>query len=820
MYSSNQYNYATPQTSATSLTGDIFNAQNVKYFTLFDNNLGGSYVPVVGDVGLWGTSLSDNNGVLNEPLVVTVEGTKYINAFRLVGSESNFPVSFTVDFYKNGVFVLQLSITDNTNPEYIRYLPQTYEVDKYVVTVYKISAINSVARLHNAYNPGYIKRTDALNIGYTENNISSEKVSLHRSDICPIRLAEASYIHNTIDRTYDEVNISCNAAAQLYNIHSVMKAPERNIQGKVYITYTDPMLEYSTQITTSQSAYNSRSDQVIDSDNAIDYAYFTLYDNDLTGAYYPIGEHDQVGWASAELSNAAGSFTVPPYVEITFEARPISTLSIMFDTVRNNIARDFNVLVSDKSGNTVAHTIRDNTDSVVELLENPLVDVVKIRVEVLRINKAFYPATIVEIPAQSTILYKGYDDVSELMSIDLLEELTYEDEVEALGGVSANEITVVLDNSNKEFFFNSGSPVAKQLRRNRKIVPWLGAEVIPGQIEWHTLGTFWSYKWDVPVNGLTATVVGFDTIGLLGLTDFIAHHTQKDASIGDLLKYVLDDASKQLNFIQYDIDEALFDIIIPYAWFDRASHAEALRKISKCYPMHIYCDRQGIICAKPQKLHLDYFYDEWSDDTNVIDKNYSSLYTVLPNLVNITVNNTGLNETVELVRDETVFSVEDTVNITLLFTSPYYSDLSVEVVCDEGISYTYNVYSWGIQISFVGTGMVHSIVCFGTAVAVLNQSNIERRNAESIRTDGTIVRNVSSDFIQTDSLAQAIMDRIFSLSEYDKYDASVNYRGDIALTINDPILLHDGIAPDNRYNIKRHELSWNGALTGSADLNT
>ena len=76
-----------------------------------------------------------------------------------------------------------------------------------------------------------------------------------------------------------------------------------------------------------------------------------------------------------------------------------------------------------------------------------------------------------------------------------------------------------------------------------------------------------------------------------------------------------------LDFIEYDIDPSLYDIVIPYAWFEAGSHAAALRKISMCYPMHIYCDRAGRICARPQKLHLDYYYDTWKDSTNVIEKN-------------------------------------------------------------------------------------------------------------------------------------------------------------------------------------------------------
>lgn len=820
MYSSNQYNYATPQTGVTNPISEIFNVQDVKYFTLFDNILDGSYVPIVGNVGLWGNTISNSDGLLSDPLELVVEDTMSINAFRLIGSKYSYPVAFSVDFYDGDGIVFNLTETNNTKAEYSVYLTRTVKATKYVVTVTKVSSGNSVARILNVYNPGYVRRADRLNIGYTEANVASEKFTLHRSDTCEVQLVETSHVLNIIDKTYDTLNVKCDEAAQLTNIHSVMKAPERNVQGKVSITYTDPMLDYITTVTPTSEAYNSRSDQLIDSDVMVTDRYFTLYDNDLTGTYKLIGADSQVGWTSATLSDARGYFSNPPYVEVAFEARPINTLKIVFDASHDNIVKDFTVELTDANGKTFEYTTHDNIETSVEVLSETLSEIVRIRVIVYRVDKPFYPATIVEVPAYSTFLYRGYDDVSELISIELLEELTYEDEVEALGGVSANEITVVLDNSTKEFFFNSGSPVSKQLRRNRKIVPSLGAEVVPGKIEWHELGTFWSYKWDVPVNGLSATVVGFDTIGLLGLTDYTDHHVQKDKSIGELIEYVLDDAKRQFSFIAYDIDEALYSIVIPYAWFSRSSHANALRKISNCYPMHIYCNRQGTICAKPQKLRLDYFYDEWSDDTNVIDKNYSSLYTALPNLVNITVNSVGLETTTELVRDDASHSINGEEDVTLLFTAPYYSDVSVEVVCDETVSYSYAVYSWGIQIRFTGTGSVSSIVCFGTAVKALSQSAIERRNQESIRVDGTIARNISSDFIQTNELATRIMDRLFSLSEYDKYDASVTYRGDIALSINDPILLHNGIAPDNRYNIKRHELSWNGALSGSADLNT
>jgi hypothetical protein len=236
--------------------------------------------------------------------------------------------------------------------------------------------------------------------------------------------------------------------------------------------------------------------------------------------------------------------------------------------------------------------------------------------------------------------------------------------------------------------------------------------------------------------------------------------------------------------------------------------------------MHIYCDRQGKIVAAPQKLRLDYYKDIWADNTNVIDKTYSSLYTVLPNIINVTVVSPALKAEENLVKDTLVFDVNDVPSRTLQFNAPYVSNLVVNIDKDSSVAYTYNVYSWGIEILFTGSGTVRSIECLGTSLDVSNTAMLSRRNESSIQTNGAVTRDIAADFIQTSSLANYIMDRLASLSEYDKYDVEVTYRGDISLTINDPILLSDSIAPDNRYNIKRHQLLWDGSLTGSAHLNT
>lgn len=818
-YSANQYNYATPLSSA-----DVDRGSSVvdhKYFTLSDNTLDGSFHPIADSVGLWGTSLSDIDGTLPEPFELTYTGTLTVNAFRLYGSQYAFPVDFYVGFYSGAHLVYSISEVGNSNADYVHYLPRTVEVDSYTVTITKISASNHTVRLYKVYNPWYIKRSDAVVLTASCESVASELITKSSQDFAMIVDTPTSHILNKIEPTGDTLLVGAEDAGRLTNVHTKMKEPSRRVYGKVYVTYTDPMLSVETNVQTSPGAHNSEPLQLLDGDIETDGSFFTLYENDLTGNYRVSDQYSQVGWTSAAISDENGNFADPaPFVRINFAERPIVDLPITFDDSRGVVVKDFSVEFIRVDGTSVLRSYTDNTQSAVTV-PGSVPDVVAVVITVYRISKAGYPVTILEAPVLSTIEYVGYADKSDLVSIDMLEELTYDDDIEALGGVSANKVTVILNNSNREFFFNNpNSLVATSLRRNRKIVPWLGTEIKPGEIEWHTLGTYWSYNWDVPVEGLTAKVIGFDTIGLLDTTSFVEHQMQINMSIGQLIEYVLNDAKKQLDFITYKIDPELYGVVVPYAWFEPKSHTAALRRISRCYPMHIYCDRNGVICAAPQKLKLDYYYDVWSDSTNVISKRYQSLHTTLPNIINVAVKNLAMLANEDLVKDELVFNVSDIAERTLNFNKPYVDNIVVTVDCDDTVQYSYKVYSWGIEFTFIGDGEVRAIQCVGVALDASNTTTLSYRDAQSVRLNGAVTRDISSDFIQTVRLARELISRIQGLSALDKFDATVDYRGDIALSINDPILLLNGIAPDNRYNIKRHELFWNGGLSGSAYLNT
>lgn len=819
----NSYNYATPLSSATGLLDGAASVADLRYFTLADNILDGSYRPVSGDVGIWSADVSNADGTLNEPFVLTVSGSQSLNAVRIVGSQYSYPVAFSVDFYNGDTAVYSFIEESNSHVEYIRYLGGTIDITSYVITITKISEGGVAARLYNVGPAVYVKRYEDFSLKATATSGvgSTSQLKVNRTDRFSLVAREKSRITNTINKVDDPLPISARAVGTLTNVHTRMKEPTRRIYGKVYVTYSDPMLDSENNIASSGEAYNSDHAQLMDDVKQHNDLLFTLYDNDLSGRYHVMSTNSQVGWVSDVVSNEDGSFDSDPFVTINFAARPIISLTMYFDGSHGSVPVDLTVLFRMSNGEQASYSVVDNYDTSATLSNVRLANVESITVTVHRVSMPGHPATILELPVMSTILYEGYRDSSNLLSIDLLEELTYDDTVEALGGMSANEATVVFDNSEHVFDFNSpNSIVAQQLKRNRKVVPWLGVEIVPGSIEWYQLGVFWSYRWNVPVNGMKATVAAFDTIGLLDTAPFENHQVLMGRSIGQLIDYVLTDAKRTLSFLKWRIDPALYDVVIPYAWFEADSYAAALRRISMAYPMHIYCDREGVICAAPQKLHLDYYYDTWSDSTNVIGKEYSTLYTTLPNIINVTVSTPHVIGSDVLVNDYLTFAVPTIASRTLVFTRPYVDGFTVELDADASVSYTYDVFSWGVRLRFTGSGEVRGITCRGTSVDTSNTAVLTSRNEESIFVDGAIKRDISAPFIQTVDQANLIISRILELSEYDKYDASVTYRGDIALSINDPIRLLDGIAPDNRYNIRRHQLSWNGALTGTADINT
>ena len=395
-YVANQYNYATPLSSVAGLVNETSVVDDVKYFTLSDNILDGSYRLISGDVGLWGTSVSDSSGALPTPFVVTVTETLAMNAFRLTGSTYCYPVAFTVKLYNGSTLLYTITETANNLVEYVYALPRLLNITKYELSITSVSEPGKAVRLYNLYNPGYVKRVDSVKVKSTETGTQSSALYLSRADSLHIaasqvassqagvalvvhgtdilrakettktighhtlrvvdsiknKLAERSHVINTIDTLSDSLKLRQSASTHilntidvtrdglkckavedishvtnifdtihksifvknidnpiLTNVHSRMKDPSRKIYGKVYITYTDPMLESETTVETNMEAYNSMKDQVVDGVTSSSELLFTLYDNNLEGGHKLMSNQSEL---SKACSKTVSSFNSMP----------------------------------------------------------------------------------------------------------------------------------------------------------------------------------------------------------------------------------------------------------------------------------------------------------------------------------------------------------------------------------------------------------------------------------------------------------------------------------------------------------------------------
>ncbi len=618
----------------------------------------------------------------------------------------------------------------------------------------------------------------------------------------------------------DDLRFALRESGYVTNIHSIMKAPSRRIHGRVEVTYANPLKVGDVTIDVGPpEAYNSKSNQMFDGLTNIPFKLFTTYDSDLSGSFQLAGPGTQVGWHSYNLSNSTGQFSPALSFEFLYSERTITDFTIVGDIVKNTFPVDFD-FTHISSTQTVTKQVRGN-NNVIYTSPDPAPDnTIETRLVVYSMNRPNFALTLSDI---SLVTVVTYDD-DNLYNINVLEELSFNDSIAALGGVSANELSVDFRNDEHQFDLNNPRwfKPGQQLKRNRRLRAWLGAETnyeteSGDNIEWYLLGTFWAHKWNVPLGALKATCVAFDSLGLLSSTEFIKHNVYRNASIGDLIELVILDAMDIVEGLTYVIDPELHNTIVPIAWFEKETHLSAINRLVASHNIEVFCDRQGRIVARLRKPAEGY-HDTWADSTNIIYKEYDTLYTESPNTFRVSVNKVSVQANQTLYSSTNPFSF--LAGETKDFEYSSIAEGTPTITMSPNPAYTRESYSWGSRIKFTNAGTVNSITITGSAVSQDGSIEMVGVNNEASRVDGEILEVIDNPYIQTEAHARSILSSLLTVSADSMYDTTVKYTGDMSLTIGDAVRLLDGISPLDLYMIRRQELFWNGGLTGSARLST
>ncbi len=380
-----------------------------------------------------------------------------------------------------------------------------------------------------------------------------------------------------------------------------IKAGSRKIRARIEVTWTDPYLDQSIQISATEEARISWNRQVADSIETIPVKYASLDGSwKLDGTYHlaPDTEEDaenyQMGWWGRTLSGPGGAFSTSyPQLNVRFFARPVFGLKVVGDSAREEYPVDFDIKLYDNSGALVHTEIVTGNSSVSwqkDVSELELFSITKME---LIIKKWSHESRQAKIAEFFTSVQEIYDD-DKIIYLNLLEEREISQGSLPIGNISSNEIDIRLLNIDDRFHSgNINSPLYQKIKRNRKIRAWLGIELPSGIVEHLPLGTFWSGDWDVPEQETYASTNGRDRLELMRLSTFSTSEVYIDKSLYELAIIVLDDYGLRPD--QYFVDTELQEYVIPYAYFHPVSHREALRQIVEACMGQCYADRKDIV---------------------------------------------------------------------------------------------------------------------------------------------------------------------------------------------------------------------------------
>ncbi|MNU34914.1 hypothetical protein D3C71_235010 [compost metagenome] len=605
-------------------------------------------------------------------------------------------------------------------------------------------------------------------------------------------------------------------------LNKIMDADSRHIVGKLEVTYTDPFLDESITATANSTGRYTYPIETADNSLETRYKWMSLNNNKLDGTFHLLpGEEStvSVGWWSTTMCDASGNFTgTKPTLSIHFDPRSMYQLRVVGDNKLNEFPVDFTVNLINQFAEVIyTETVQGNASvSWTRQLEEPVIGVVTATLIIHKINANY--STTAKIVEFYTAVQESYS-TDDIVSINLLEEQMFEDQTLPIGNVSSNEIDVRLYNYNGHFNAdNRKSPLYGLLKKNRRVKAWLGT-MVKQEMQWFLLGTFWTTKWDAPRAGLYADFSARDRMELLRISTFSISTLYVNKSVKWLAELVLADAG--LATEDYVLDNALDTIILPYAWFGRISHRDALVKLAAVALARTYCDRQGRIIMRifepPEKAIYSY-----SDDKSLFNTSFPIASPGVVNSVSVQANYRVLDAQTQIFSLTTAIRVpaNSTIVETIAFDNFPATEIQAPVMPASNVTIaSYEAFAWGMNITFVNNTAseisVNELTVQGRILSVTSPRVVTVEDAISIRDEGKYTYEIlDNEFIQDTTLAQQIATLILNTYKDPRHDAILETRGHVALTLGDRVSVPDyGNQGVTDYTIVRQSLSWDGSLS-------
>jgi hypothetical protein len=212
------------------------------------------------------------------------------------------------------------------------------------------------------------------------------------------------------------------------------------------------------------------------------------------------------------------------------------------------------------------------------------------------------------------------------------------------------------------------------------------------------------------------------------------------------------------------------------------------------------------------------------EDKNYYDVDFPMLGAQVTNSVEVLVNTLQEDELQQVYSNTRpiMLAANSTTMVPCVFGSvPVVRANAPVVTTTAGVTLiSTETYAWGMNLTFQNTssqiGSVNTIAVDGVPLVTKGVISVISEDSLSVIEDGRSRVTIDCPFVQTVEYAKSLADEVLHAYSNERQNVTVDARGDIGLTVGDPIDVQTEYNTD-LYTIFRQDITWDGALSAKID---
>jgi hypothetical protein len=576
----------------------------------------------------------------------------------------------------------------------------------------------------------------------------------------------------------------------------------RKVYGKVEIVYADEELSRDIKVSVSGNSTISHPTEVYHLPSEPTVKACTMDGNStMDGSFQMMGDELIVGWWSDKCADSNGIYANKPYIELDFMMRPIIYWRVIGDIKLNQYPVDFTLSYIRNGTIVKTDTITGNTN--IEVVVNPkIADITAVR---LTIDKWSTPNAVAKI-------LRCFEKVYEIYEGDALEYFEVGEELcSSEGNYNINSDTMTVSIYNEDRKFDKGY-LRTLMLLDRKLYPYIGIEK-DGEIEYKSLGVFYSDEWDIPQDSQWVKCSATDRLMRLQIKTYVGYPLVENVSLYEIAEDIL--IKMGLSSDEYVITDRLKDFKVDMALLVKTTGWDALQEIANAGLCKVYVDRQNRIIIR---------CEDDIPQNSAIGINPGNMFSYKSNITLTDFSNSVSVDYCEVTIDDDLIDVAETeielgANETKTISIDYTSEVAYPTITIDNTAVQITSFESGVNSctcvvkNTTGETQTGTITITGNAIDI-DTRTVTVRDEESIELYGIVeYTHPTSELVQSYTQAEYMAKLLLSRMKAGEGTVTAEWRGDPALEVGLSFDCTDRFGDKESLLCEYNQFSFDGGLT-------